>query len=82
MKKLTLLIFALALVGGLFYFFNQPQPDETKTQSESEELIAPAVSPALSEDDSLTTIDAELSATELQDFDQEIQALDESINQL
>ena len=82
MKKITLLIFALALVAGLFYFFNQPKPDETKTQSESEELIAPAVRPTVSENDSLTTIDAELSATELQDFDQEIQALDESINQL
>ena len=84
MKKLTLLIFPLALVGGLFYFFNQPKPDETKTTNEegAEELIAPAVSPVLSEDDSLTTIDTELSVTELQDFDQEIQALDKSINQL
>jgi len=33
-------------------------------------------------DNSLTTIDQELQATELEDFDQEIQALDQSINQL
>ena len=69
MKKLILIILGLALAGSLFYFLSQPRPDETKTQGEPE-------------DDSLTTIDQELSATELQDFDQEIQALDKSINQL
>lgn len=78
MKKLILIIFGLALTASLFYYLNRPKPDETKTQSGSDELIAPAVS----ENDSLTAIDAELSATELEDFDQEIDALDESINQL
>lgn len=82
MKKLTLLIFALALVGGLVYLFNQPKQDETKTQGEPETVTAPAMSPAISTDDSLATIDTELSAIELEDFDQEIQALDKSINQL
>ena len=78
MKKLIPIILGLALAGGLFYFLSQPRPDETKTQGEPEEVTTPAVS----EDDSLTTIDQDLSATELEDFDQEIQALDKSINQL
>lgn len=78
MKKLILIIFGLTLMAGLFYYLNRPKIDDTKTQDEPEAITAPAVS----SDDSLTTIDAELSATELDDFDQEIQALDESINQL
>ena len=78
MKKIALIILGLALIGSLFYFLNQPKTDETKTTGEPEAITAPAVS----EDTSLTTIDAELSATELEDFDQEIQALDKSINQL
>lgn len=84
MKKLILIILGLALAGGLVYWSGQKRPDETKTQG----LPAPAgepeaiTTPLVSEDDSLTTIDSELSATELEDFDQEIEALDESINQL
>lgn len=68
MKKLFLLILGLGIIAGLFYFSTKPTVDETKTEGEPEE--------------SLTTIDQELSATELEDFDQEIQALDQSINQL
>ncbi len=67
MKKLFLLILGLGIIAGLFYFSTKKIPDETKTVGEPE---------------SLTTIDEELSATELEDFDQEIEALDESINQL
>ena len=79
MKKIVLLIFGLALVFGLGYAALQPKTDETKTTGEPEETTEII---ELSEDDSLTTIDSELSATELSDFDQEIQALDQSINQL
>ena len=78
MKKLLLLILGLGIIAGLFYFSTKKMPDETKTEGETETVTAPAVS----EDDSLTTIDQELSATELEDFDQEVQALDKSINQL
>lgn len=68
MKKLFLLILGLGIIAGLFYFSTKPTVDETKIEGEPEE--------------SLTTIDQELSATELEDFDQEIQELDKSINQL
>lgn len=73
MKKIILLLLALGIIFGVGYLITTPKPDETKTTDETEEL-AP--------DNSLTSIDQELSATEIQDFDQEIQALDESINQL
>ncbi|MCG2691994.1 hypothetical protein L6272_04170 [Microgenomates group bacterium] len=79
MKKLFLLILGLGIIAGLFYFSGKKMPDETKTQGEPEESMEII---ELSPDNSLTTIDAELQATELSDFDQEIQALDESINQL
>lgn len=78
MKKLILILVSLAIVGGVFYFISRPKPDETKTVSEPEALTLPAVS----EDTDLTTIDQELQATELGDFDKEINELDQSINQL
>ena len=79
MKKLFLLILGLGIIAGLFYFSTKKRADETKTEGELEESMEII---ELSPDNSLTTIDQELSATELQDFDQEIQALDKSINQL
>lgn len=79
MKKIALIILGLALAGGLVYFFNQPKTDETKTVGQPEEFMETA---NLTPDNSLTTIDSELQATEFNDFDQEIQALDKSINQL
>ena len=79
MKKLTLTILGLALAGGLFYFFTKPGVDETKTEGQPEESMEII---ELSPDTSLTTIDQELQATTLFDFDKEIQALDQSINQL
>ncbi len=78
MKKIFLLILGLGLIAGLFYFFTKPTVDETKTTGEPESMEIIELSP----DNSLTTIDQELQATELNDFDQEIQALDQSINQL
>lgn len=74
MKKIFLLILSLAVLFTLgLLAARTTNKDETKTSQEAGEL---------SPDDSLTTIDSELKATELTDFDQEIQALDESINQL
>ena len=78
MKKLFLLILGLGVIAGLFYFFTKPAVDETKTTGDEESMEIIELSP----DNSLTTIDQELQATELEDFDQEIQALDQSINQL
>jgi hypothetical protein len=74
MKKLIFLIVGLAIVSGLVYYALtlQPKPNETQTSN----------LPGISEDTSLTTIDSELNSTEVPDFDQEIQALDQSINQL
>jgi hypothetical protein len=75
MKKALLLIIGLALVGTAVYFAaNLPiRPDETKTE---------ASLPPVSEDNSLTTIEQELSATTLEDFDQQVQTFDQSISQL
>jgi len=78
MKKLFLLILGLGIIAGLYYYSTKPIVDETKTTGEPEEISTPAAP----ENESLTTIDSELQATELEDFDQEINALDESINQL
>lgn len=80
MKKFVLiLLIASALLWGIFYFAQSGRRDETKTVGEPETTMT---LPEISEDTSLTTIDEELAATEMTDFDQEIQALDESINQL
>lgn len=74
MKKIFLLILSFAVLFGLGYLATRPKSaDQTKTTQEASEL---------SPDDSLTTIDSELKTTELTDFEAEIQALDESINQL
>ncbi|MDP4031132.1 MAG: hypothetical protein Q8P47_02495 [Candidatus Beckwithbacteria bacterium] len=67
MKKLFLLILGLGIIAGLFYFSTKPTVDETKTTGEAEESME---------------INDDLSVPELEDFDQEIQGLDESINQL
>lgn len=79
MKKIILLLAGLGLAAGLLYFSSRPVNNETKTTGQPEQAQQ---SPELSTDTSLTTIDQELSATDLTDFDQEIQSLDKSISQL
>lgn len=71
MKKILILaIFSLILTGCLPI----KKTDETKTQAEPENIrqTAPTASP--NNDD--------LTVPELEDFDQEVQNLDKSINQL
>lgn len=73
MKKIILLILGLTLITGVIYLgVNlKPKADETKTQGEPEKIIQASSSPT---DD--------LTVPELEDFDQEVQNLDKSINQL
>jgi hypothetical protein len=73
MKKIIFLIIGLGLVGGLVYYALTLPPKLNETQTSNLPI---------SEDTSLTTIDSELNESQLQDFDQEIQGLDKSINQL
>ena len=83
MTKTFLIILGLIAAAGLVYFTSQPRPDQTKTQGSPETTITTATpTPTISDDDSLTTIDQELESTQLEDFDQEIDTLDDSINQL
>lgn len=76
MKKIILVILSLTLIAGVIYFTGnlKPKPDETKTQAEPEnsgQTIPPA-----------NTNDNDLTVPGLEDFDQEVQNLDQSINQL
>lgn len=80
MKKIILAVLVIAVLAAAgWYFLPRLKPtDETKTtEQETTDTL-----PAMSEDNSLETIDEELSATDLTDFDREIDALDESIDQL
>ena len=76
MKKIFLLILGLAIIGGGIYFGSnlKPKPDETKTVGQPENAIQPTTP-----SDSGT---GDLTVPELEDFDQEVQDLDKSINQL
>lgn len=68
MKKILILaIFSLILTGCLL----TKKTDETKTQAEPENIIQASSSP-----------NDDLTVPELEDFDQEVQDLDKSINQL
>ena len=73
MKKIILLILSLALIAGAIYFGGnlKPKPDETKTVGQPEKVIQASSSP-----------NDDLTVPELEDFDQEVQNLDQSINQL
>lgn len=76
MKKLTLLILVLALVAGGIYGSSKlkSKSDETKTQGEPAKINQTTPT--------ATSGDNDLTVPELEDFDQEVQALDQSINQL
>lgn len=66
-----LTVFVFSLSGCIL------KPDETKTIGK-EEIMAPDVS----EDNSLDTIEAELDETQVDDFDADLEAIDQDINQL
>ena len=75
MKKIIfLIIFSLALTGCSFV-----KKDETKTTEEQKRAVE---APIVSDDDSLEVIEEELNDTELEDFETELDALDEEIDQL
>lgn len=76
MKKIILLIIGLGIIGGGIYFGRnlKPKADETKTVGQPEKIIQPKSSPSPNADD--------WTVPELEDFDQEVQNLDKSINQL
>jgi len=66
-----LTVFSLSLTGCIL------KPDETKTSEEAE-----VMAPDISEDDSLDTIEAELDETQVENFDADLEAIDQDINQL
>jgi hypothetical protein len=78
MKKtlifLAVTLFCLSLTGCL------PKKEELTTTGKPEDYQM--TEPGLSEDDSVEIIEEELNDTELEDFEAELDALDEEINQL
>lgn len=79
MNKILLAIITVSLIAGGLYFAGRKNPDETKTTQESEAIVEIN---KISTDTSLSSIDKEIKDTKLNDFGAEIDALDESINQL
>lgn len=73
MKKLLLIILGLAVIAGSVYFAAtyKPKPDETKTVGQPQPVLQPSTPP-----------DNDFTVPELEDFDREINDLDQSINQL
>ena len=72
-----ILISSLALSGCL------PKKDQTKTtMGNRNEVLPPAEKDTISEDNSLMMIEEELNDTDVDDFEKELDALDEDINQL
>lgn len=59
-----------------------PKIDETKTMNSDQQEVSSPDYEAVSEEDSLKVIEEELNDTEVNDFETELNAIDQDINQL
>jgi len=79
MKKKILILILIGIFAVVLFRYSKKESEEVK---EYLGISQEEMSEELSSDDSLETIEQELEATDVSDFDEELNALDEDIGKL